>query len=145
VSDSVAPAAATSPSWSWYGGLLAGLLPLLLLGFGYSALADRTVFVLWALTAAIAWTLTLRQGIELGWDGRRLTGALLLLLALCFAGFAGLEARHRETLDLGFRAVLPGLYHPAATAPRTAAAVAAALGLAGTAALALSLRRRTSE
>jgi hypothetical protein len=135
VSDPAAPAAATSPSWSWYGGLLAGLLPLLLLGFGYSALADRTVFVLWALVSATVWTLTLRQGIELGWDGRRLTGA----------GFAGLEARHRETLDLGFRAVLPGLYHPAATAPRTAAAVAAALGLAGAAALALSLRRRTSE
>jgi hypothetical protein len=126
----------------WYGGLLAGLLPVLLLGFGYSALADRTAFVLWALALGVAWTVTLRQGMQAGVPGPRLAGMLLLLLAVGGAAFAGLEARHHETLDLGFRAVLPGAYHPALTAPRTAGAMAALLGAVGLAGVVLSLRRR---
>lgn len=126
----------------WYGGLLAGLLPVLLLGFGYSALADRTAFVLWALALGVAWTVTLRQGMQSGLPGPRLAGMLLLLLAAGGTAFAGLEARHHETLDLGFRAVLPGVYHPVLTAPRTAGALAALLAAAGLAGVALSLRRR---
>jgi len=77
----------------WYGGLLAGLLPVLLLGFGYSALADRPAFVFWALTVGVAWTVTLRQGVQTGVSGARLAGRLLLLLAAGGAAFAGLEAR----------------------------------------------------
>jgi hypothetical protein len=46
---------------AWYAGLLAGLLPILLLGFGYSALADRPVFAVWALALGVAWTVTLRR------------------------------------------------------------------------------------
>ena len=32
------------PVLAWYGGVFGGLLPILLLGFLYSAIADRTVF-----------------------------------------------------------------------------------------------------
>ncbi len=127
---------------TWYGGLLGGLLPILLLGFGTSAVADRTAFLLWALALGIAWTLTLRQGLEAGLPGLRLIGALLLLLAAGGAAFAGLEARHHESLDQGFRALLPGLYHPALTAPRTAGLLAALLAAAGLTGVALSLRRK---
>jgi hypothetical protein len=126
----------------WYFSLLAGLLPVLLLGFGYSALADRTVFVLWALLAGAAWTVILRSGLEAGWQGPRLTGVLFLLLAFGFAAFAWLEAKHHETLDLGFRAVLPGLYDPAFTAPRTAGVLAAVLGLGGLAGLGFGFLKR---
>ena len=116
---------------AWYGGLLAGLLPILLLGFLYSALADRTVFVGWALALATAWVLLLRHGLGAGWPSLRVAGSLALLLALGLTVFAWLESKHHEILDLGFRAVLPDLYHPAATAPRTIAVLAAALGLLG--------------
>ena len=115
----------------WYASLLAGLLPILLLGFGTSALADRTAFVLWALGLAVAWVLVLRQGMEAGLRTPLLAGWLLLLLAAGLAGFAWLESRHHESLDLGFRAVLPGLYHPAFTSPRSAGIAAGVLGLAG--------------
>jgi hypothetical protein len=126
---------------AWYGGLLGGLLPILLLGFLYSAIADRLLFVYWALALGTLWVLLLRHGFVVGWRGTRLAGALALLGALGLAGFAAIEARHHEILDLGFRAVLPGLYHPIATRPTTAAAVAGALALAGT--VALLLRRKT--
>lgn len=115
----------------WYAGLLAGLLPILLLGFGYSALADRTSFLVWALGVAAGWTLLLRQGMEAGLRRPPLAGWLLLLLAAGFGGFAWLESRHHESLDLGFRAVLPGIYHPALTAPGTAGVAAGLLGAAG--------------
>lgn len=130
---------------AWYGGLLAGLLPVLLLGFGYSALADRTVFVLWALLAGIAWTVILRSGLEAGWPSLRLAGVLLLLLALGFAAFAWLEAEHHETLDLGFRAVLPGFYHPVLTAPRTTAVLAAVLASVGIAGLLFGFLKREAR
>jgi hypothetical protein len=126
---------------SWYAGLLGGLLPILLLGFLYSAIADRLLFVYWALALATLWVVLLRHGFAAGWPGTRLTGVMALLGALGLAGFAAIEARHHEILDLGFRAVLPGLYHPIATRPATAAAVAGALALAGT--VALLLRRNT--
>lgn len=130
---------------AWYAGLLGGLLPVLLLGFGYSALADRTVFVLWAFVAGIAWIAVLRQGMEAGLRRPLLAGWLLLLLAAALAGFAWLESKHHESLDLGFRAVLPGLYHPALTSPRTAAVFAAVLGLAGMAGVGLGLLKREAR
>jgi len=124
----------------WYAGLLGGLLPILLLGFLYSALADRLLFVYWALGLATLWVVLLRHGFAAPWPGARLAGALALLSAVGLAGFAAIEARHHEILDLGFRAVLPGLYHPVATRPTTAAAVAVLLALAGTVALLLPRR-----
>jgi hypothetical protein len=126
---------------SWYAGLLGGLLPILLLGFLYSALADRLVFAGWALALAAVWILLLRHAFAAGWSPARRTGAMALLGALGLGGFAALEAEHHEILDLGFRAVLPTVYHPAATRPETAGAVAAALALLGAAALLLSRRR----
>jgi hypothetical protein len=126
----------------WYAGLLAGLLPVLLLGFGFSALADRTAFVLWSFAVSIAWVVLLRQGMEAGLPRPRLLGFLLLLMALGLAGFAWVEARHHETLDLGFRAVLPALYHPALTAPRTAGVLAGVLAAGGLVGLILGFRKR---
>lgn len=130
---------------SWYAGLLGGLLPILLLGFLYSAIADRLLFFYWALGLGALWVVLLRHGFAAGWPGARLTGAMALLGASGLAGFAAIEARHHEILDLGFRAVLPGLYHPIATRPATAAAVAAALALAGTVALLLPRRGRADR
>jgi hypothetical protein len=127
---------------AWYGGLLAGLLPILVLGFLYSALADRLAFAGWALAAATAWLLLLRYGLSTGWEAPRLAGAMALLAALGFGAFAWLEQRHHEILDLGFRAVLPGVYHPAATRPATAGVLAAALAASGLGAL--LLRRKGS-
>ena len=126
---------------SWYTGLLSGLLPVLLLGFFYSALADRLAFVGWALVLAAAWVLLLRYAFAAGWSPARRIGAMALLGALGLGGFAALEAEHHEILDLGFRAVLPSVYHPAATRPGTAGALAGALALLGAAALLMSWRR----
>jgi hypothetical protein len=127
---------------SWYASLLGGLLPILLLGFLYSALADRLMFVYWALGLGTLWVILLRHGFAAGWPGSRLAGVMALLGALGLAGFAAIEARHHEILDLGFRAVAPGLYHPIATRPATAAAGAAALALIGIVALVLPRRAR---
>jgi hypothetical protein len=116
---------------AWYGGVLGGLLPVLLLGFLYSALADRTVFVLWALVTGACWVVLLHRALSAGWGRFRLLGALALLLAAGLAVFAWLESKHHEILDLGFRAVFPGIYRPFATGPRTAAILAAVLGVIG--------------
>lgn len=116
---------------AWYGGVLGGLLPVLLLGFLYSALADRTVFVLWALVTGTCWVVLLHRALSAGWSRFRLAGALALLLAAGLAVFAALESKHHEILDLGFRAVFPGLYQPFATQPRTTGILAAVLGVIG--------------
>jgi hypothetical protein len=128
----------------WYAPLAAGLVPVLLLGFAWSALADRLAFVVWALAAAAGWAILLRHGIEAGWARGRRLASLALWLALGLAGFAALESAHHEILDLGFRAVLPGLYHPGLTRPRTALVLAAVLALAAGAAAGSGLvdRRR---
>jgi hypothetical protein len=126
---------------AWYGGIFGGLLPILLLGFLYSAIADRTVFALWAVIAGACWVVALRQGLAVGWGRFRLLAALALVLAAGLAVFAGLEQEHHEILDLGFRAVFPAVYHPLATAPRTAAALAGIFALAGLVFLPLGWRR----
>lgn len=130
---------------SWYAGLLGGLVPILLLGFLYSAIADRLAFVGWALALGTAWVLLLRHGFSAGWSTARRTGAMALLAAVGLGGFAALEAEHHEILDLGFRAVLPAVYHPAATRPLTAGAVAAVCALLGGVALLVSLKTRRME
>jgi hypothetical protein len=126
---------------AWYGGIFGGLLPILLLGFLYSAIADRTVFALWALVAGAFWVAALRQGLAAGWGRFRLLATLALVLAAGLAVFAGLEWEHHEILDLGFRAVSPAFYHPLATEPRTAAALAGIFALAGLVFLPLGWRR----
>ncbi|MFL6235875.1 MAG: hypothetical protein ACJ76N_22280 [Thermoanaerobaculia bacterium] len=126
---------------AWYGGIFGGLLPILLLGFLYSAIADRTVFFLWALVAGAFWVAALRQGLAAGWGRFRFLAALALVLAAGLAVFAVLEWQHHEILDLGFRAVFPGLYRPLATAPGTAAVLAGIFALAGLVFLPLGWRR----
>jgi hypothetical protein len=70
---------------------------------------------------------------------------LLLLLAFGFAAFAWLESKHHETLNLGFRAVLPGLYHPVLTAPRSMGTGAVLLAAAGLAGLVLGFMKREAR
>ena len=134
------------PPRRWYGALLGGILPVLLLGFLYSALADRLDFAGWALLVAALYAAALRQGMQGGWPAPRLAGALALLLAAGTGAFAWIELTHHEILDLGYRAVLPAeIYFPAATSPGAAAAAAAMLATAGLAILTggwLSRRRR---
>lgn len=130
---------------SWYAPLAGGLLPVLLLGFAWSALADRLAFAAWALAAAAGYAVLLRHGVEAGWAPGRRAAALALWLALALAGFAALEAEHREILDLGFRAVLPGLYRPAATRPATALGLAAVLLVAAALAALASRGRAAGE
>lgn len=132
---------ARPPALAWYGGVFGGLLPILLLGFLYSALADRTVFALWALVAGACWVVVLRQGLSLGWGRFRRLAALALVLAAGLGVFAILEWQHHEILDLGFRAVFPAVYHPIATAPRTAAIAAGVFGLLGI--VLMMIRRET--
>jgi hypothetical protein len=123
---------------AWYGGVFGGLLPILLLGFLYSAIADRTVFALWALAVGACWVVLLRQGLSLGWSRSRRLAALALLLAAGLAVFAVLEWQHQRILDLGFRAVFPTLYSPWLTAPRTIGILAGVLALVGLACLPLA-------
>ena len=134
-----------SLSLTWYGGLLGGLLPILLLGFIYSAVADRTAFALWALVVGTVWVVVLHRGLASGLRRPRLLAALAAVLAVGFATFAWLESRHHEILDLGFRAVFPSLYTPLATSPRTVYFLAAAFFLMGIAALTASLLSRNSS
>jgi hypothetical protein len=130
------PATTAATAWSrrelirvWYLPLLAGLLPVLLIGFGASALANRLVFAGWALAFGAAYTALTRIGVDRGWDRRARAALLLATLAVAFAVFAGLVRRHHEIFDLGFRAVAPAVYAPVATRPGTAAGLAGALAL----------------
>lgn len=129
----------------WYGGLLGGLLPILLLGFIYSAVADRTAFALWALVVGTLWVVALHRGLAAGLRRPRLLAVLAAVLGAGLAAFAWLESRHQEILDLGFRAVFPTLYTPAATSPRTVYLLAAVFLLLGIAALTVSLLSRPKE
>ena len=71
---------AVAAAVAWYGGVLGGLLPILLLGFIYSALADRTVFALWALVAGVCLGGGCSaRGMAAGWGRFRLPAALALL------------------------------------------------------------------
>jgi hypothetical protein len=132
----------------WYAPLAAGLLPLLVVGFAWSALADRLAFAGWALAAAAGYAILLRHGVEAGWTSGRRVAPLALWLALAAGAFAALEREHQEILDLGFRAVLPDLYRPGLTRPRTALVLAIVLAvialIAGGSSLAAGRRTEAS-
>jgi hypothetical protein len=115
---------------SWYLPLAAGALPILVVGFLASAVANRIIFAVWAAAAAGAYTALLAAGLARGWARRVRAGGLLLLLAASAAAFAALVAAHGEILDLGTRAVLPALRAPALARPATALVLAAVLALA---------------
>ena len=127
----------SQPLLPWHAGLLAGILPALLLGFLYSVLADRLAFAGWGLLLAAFYAAALRQGMQAGWAAPRLIGVLALVLAAGAAAFARIEETHREILDLGYRAVLPpAVYFSAATSPFAAEVAAAVLAAGGVATLA---------
>lgn len=128
----------------WYLLLLAGLVPVLVVGFATSALANRIAFLGWALVVASGYAAGLRLGIARGWGRLRLQGALLLWLALGAAAYGGLVARSAEVFDLGFRALAPGLYGPWLVRPAAPEVLALLLALFGLADLALDRRRRLS-
>lgn len=129
--------------WScWYLPLLAGLVPVLLLGLVTSVLADRLVFAVWAVAVAAVHAALLRFAYDLGWQGYLVAGAALLALGLGFVAYAALVERHHEILDLGFRAFLPALYHPNLTRPAAPLALALVLAAAGAGRLTLGGRRR---
>jgi len=120
---------------AWRTALLVLVTPVLVGGFTASALANRWIFALWALAAAVVCALALRRGMEVWW-GRPAARARILVrvaavLAPAVALFAWLVARHQEILDLGLHAVWPALYTPAAARPATYYALAAAVALAG--------------
>ena len=118
---------------AWYAAVVGGSLPVLVVGFLSSALANRLVFVGWGIAVAALYVALLRWGIGAGWPAALLAGRLLLLLAGGLAVYARLVARHFEEFDLAFRAFLPALYHPLATAPRSSLGAALALALTGSA------------
>lgn len=114
---------------SWRAALFAAVLPPLALGFFASALANRLVFAGWGVAAAAVTVPAVRRAFE---DRRRrhawtVTAAALLVMAPALALFGWLVERHREVLDLGGRAVLGALHAPAAAAPATWYALAAAV------------------
>jgi len=134
-----------SPDAAWRAGLLAVLVPVLVLGFGASGLANRLVFAGWGLAVAAVLVPVLRRSVEL-WRGRpggraRIGAAAAFTLAPALALFGYLAGRHQEVLDLGARAVLPGLYTEAATAAGTCHGLAILL-LVGGIGLRVSGRRR---
>ncbi len=133
---------------SWYATLLGTVTPVLLLGFGASALANRLVFAGWGIAAAVGAALVLRRAFETTWgrpDARwRIAARAAALLAPALALFAWLEARDPESLDVGLRAVAPALYTPLATRAATYYLLAAAAAGAALASYAGALHRRRS-
>ncbi|HEX2254020.1 MAG TPA: hypothetical protein VHQ65_12190 [Thermoanaerobaculia bacterium] len=132
---------------AWYLPLAAGLAPVLLVGFLTSALANRLVFLLWALAAAALHAALLRGALGRrwgrGWRRGAVAAVVLSGLAAAFASYAALLLAHRETFELGLRAVAPGLagLAPSLTAPGTALALAALLAGTGAAAAILGRNR----
>lgn len=111
--------------------VLLGALPVLLLGFATSALANKVVFAFWAVAAATAWALVLRWGLNARWGGWIVAGRLLLLLSAAAGVWARLVTTHGEELDLAFAALAPALYHPLLARPQSGYAAAIALAVAG--------------
>ena len=104
-------------AWRWR--LFAGLAPLLSVGFVASALANRLVFVAWALGAGVGYAVASHRAVDLGVPPLGRLAVALTVVAVALVLLGHLIARHREALDLGFRALLPALYHPWLTHPGT--------------------------
>jgi len=110
VSEPARPETATSfdrpAPRGWYAWSLGGLLPLCLLGFGASAVADRPVFLLWLALAGAAWALALMRSFRLAPQApdRRLP---LVMLLVGLTLFILLVAQYRRDLAEGLAALLP--------------------------------------
>lgn len=118
-------------SVAWYAALVAGALPILLLGFLASGFADRPLFAVWGLALAALYALLLRRGMQARWGAWVTAGRCLLLLALGAAAWVRLVLRYGEELDLGLRGVLPQYDLAAWARPRPALNAVTALGVAG--------------
>jgi len=135
------------PKWTpaprgWYVSMLAGMLPLFALGMVASALADRLAFAGWAIVAGFGHALLLRAAWARGWSAAARAALVLGWAALALLSFATLVARHREVLDLGYRALLWPVYAPVLTKPVAARVAAAMLALAAIASLVIARMRR---
>ncbi len=131
----------------WYLSLLAGTLPLFLLGMAASALADRLAFAGWALVAGFGYALLLRAAWNRGWSAAGRAALVLGWAALALLAFATLVERHREILDLGYRALLWPIYSSLMTRAstwRVAAAVLAVGAIVAFARAAAARRRRAA-
>lgn len=116
---------------AWYVSLLGLLLPVLLLGFLASALANRTIFAGWAIVSGALLTFVLWRGFD-SWRGAAaIAWPVALVLGACLGLFAHLVGRHGEILDLGYRAVFPDFYTPLLTSPRTYGVAGVVSALAG--------------
>ena len=92
---------------AWNLGVAFGLLPLLLLGFLASAVADRLWFFGWGLAAGAVWTTVLRAGLLLVWPQGRLLGSLAFSMALALSTLGLLAGRFEGDLTVGLKAVVP--------------------------------------
>ena len=143
------PSPATEPpddaaaSWrsrlGWYGALLLGVLPFLVLGFVLSALANALVFVAWGLVLTACHVGVLRWVWRAGCRRSLLAAALCGVAAVGWGTLGALVARHGEILDLALRALLPALYHPRLAQPGPEVGVA---GLFAVTAVALAVASR---
>jgi hypothetical protein len=125
----------------WYAAVTAGSLPLLALGMGASALADRLDFAGWAIVAGAGHALLLRATWQRGWSTLARAAVALGWASLALLSFATLVARHAEILDLGYRAVLWPVYAPALTRAPTWTVLATMLGLGAVVAAVVARRR----
>lgn len=118
---------------TWNLGVAFGLLPLLLLGFLASAVADQLWFLGWGLAAGAAWTTVLRTGLLLAWPQGRLLGSLAFTMALALSTFGLLAGRFASDLTVGLMAVVPQAAKVLAVfvLPRNLFAAAALFAVAG--------------
>lgn len=145
-SEAAISARIADPKWTaaprgWYVSLLACTLPLFALGMVASALADRLVFAGWAIVAGTGSALLLRAAWVRGWSMPARAALVLGWAALALLAFAALVARHREVLDLGYRALLWPIYSPVPTKPLAAGVAAAVLALAAVVCVVLARSR----
>jgi hypothetical protein len=127
----------------WYLALSAGVVPALPLGFVASALANRLAFVGWGVVAALGHALLLRTAWERGWTALGRAALALGWAALSLLSFSSLVERHGEILDLGYRALLWPVHHPAVSAAGTWRGLAGGAGLAAATCALLAWRRRS--
>jgi hypothetical protein len=114
----------------WHLPLLVGVLPLLVVGFYASGVANRLSFAVWGAIAASAWFATLRIGLVRGWNRAHRAGALLFVASAALAALAPLRALDGAALDSGLRAVAPALA-PVVPGPVATVVAAALCALAG--------------
>lgn len=96
----------TAPAARWVAWMLGGLVPVLVVGFVASALADRLIFLAWALAAAALYVVSLRRAFGAAAALTR-RGIPLAVLGLSFGLFAALAAAYGGELADGFAAMLP--------------------------------------